>query len=207
MQANSSGSDGSPLSMRGLDVSHVGSSVDVQSPADMASFEAAPAAPTATAELMSPALSTASTSAAAPAAAPASSGSAVGGVDGIDLKPKPGLSAGGAGMIPRRGSSGSGGARLGGDMMQRPHGSRRGSDASKGSKSPLLPSSKEEAAPGGGKANVKNYVHPLLRNNRAAIAHVERIQRRGTNDGSGHSSDQPALVRPLPHCPRRPPGP
>eukprot|EP00892_Ulva_mutabilis_P000314 jgi/Ulvmu1/10283/UM060_0085.1 len=198
--ANSSGSDGSPLSMRGLDVSHVGSSIDAHSPADAASFEAAAAMPTGTAELMSPALSTASTSAVVPAAAPASGGSGVGTADGIDLKPKAGLA---PGVVPRRSSSSGGAPRMPSDMLARQHGGRRGGDggpklpssSGKGGKAPLLPSSKEEPPPGSGKAaNVKNYVHPLLRNNKAAIAHVERIQRRGTNDGSGNSSEQPTRV-------------
>ena len=205
VQANSSGSDGSPLSMRGLDVSHVGSSIDAHSPADIASFEAAATMPTGTAELMSPALSTASTSAVVPPPAPASGGSGVGTADGIDLKPQPGLA---PGVLPRRGSSSAGAPRMPSDMLARQHAARRGGDSGvpklpggsgKGTKSPMLPSSKEEAPPGSGKAaNVKNYVHPLLRNNKAAIAHVERIQRRGTNDGSGNSSEHPARVRSAP---------
>ena len=109
---------------------------------------------------------------------------------GIDLNPKHAR----GGAIGGRATAG---WRMSADMIARQHGSGRRSAAdmsklqasggsSKSGKAPAKAGLKQEATDAAGKStNVRMYMHPLLHNNRAAIAHVEKIQLKGTDDTSG----------------------
>lgn len=199
MQA--SGGEGSPLSMRDLDVSHashIASDTTSAAPATGSGDQLTPAQAVSAVDAPAPDMTGSS---AAPPVAPAGvSGSAAsvssGSNDtvGIDLNPKQARSAGMAG----RGMSGSNaGWRMSGDVIPRPHSSGRRNAAdisklqapgatSKSGKAPVKAGLKQEGTDAAGKStNVRMYMHPLLRNNRAAIAHVEKIQLKGTDDTSG----------------------
>lgn len=114
---------------------------------------------------------------------------------GIDLNPPKHAR---PGAIGGRAVSGSkAGWRMSADVMSRQHGSGRrnagdmsklqaSGGSSKRGKAPVKSGLKQEAIDAAGKStNVRMYMHPLLRNNRAAIAHVEKIQLKGTDDTSG----------------------
>ena len=186
------------MSMRDLDVSHTSHVVsETASATPPVGSGEQPVPASAATDATSPGGSAA---AAPPAPAPPASGSAASvasstndGV-GIDLNPKHARGS----AIGGRAVSGSGaGWRMSGDMMARQHGSGRRSAAdisklqasagsSKSGKAPAKAGLKQEATDAAGKStNVRMYMHPLLRNNRAAIAHVEKIQLKGADDTSG----------------------